>query len=107
MRERDIQTAILKYLRANKIYCWKYNNTGIWKQNTKSYIPASMLGVSDIIGILPDGKFLAIEVKKSGGKLTMYQKIFLQDIKDRNGIAIVAYSVDDVEKELETKGYIK
>ena len=107
MREKDIQSAILRYLHVNKIFCWKYNNIGIWKQKTKSYIPSNMLGVSDIIGILPDGKFLAIEIKRPSGKLTYYQETFINDIKERNGIAFVAYDVSDVEKELKKLGYIK
>ena len=68
------------------------------------------LGVSDILGIYK-GKFLAIEVKtpttidedgdkRYGGRLTENQKIFLQEIQEQGGIAIIARSVEDVEQAL-------
>jgi penicillin-binding protein-related factor A (putative recombinase) len=66
-------------------------------------------GVSDIIGIYK-GKFLAIEVKLpkrqvgektyAAGRLSPFQKIFLQDVIDHGGIAFVATSADEVEQKL-------
>ncbi len=48
-------------------------------------IPLGKVGSSDIIGILPDGKFLAIECKSDKGRLSEAQKIFLKKIDDMGG----------------------
>ncbi|MCX7698803.1 MAG: VRR-NUC domain-containing protein [Candidatus Goldbacteria bacterium] len=105
--EKDIQRDILSFLRLNKIFCWKNNNVGIYKKETGSYIPSQIQGISDIIGILPDGRFLAIEIKREGGKLTDKQIEFLNNIKKNNGLTIIAYSVKDVVEKLQEQGYLK
>jgi len=99
MKESDIQHTIIQYLKYKKIFAWKYNSVGIKKPNG-SYIPIGLKGVSDIIGLTDDGKFIAIEVKMKGNKPSIYQEEFLNQIKQRNGIAIVAYSLEDVMKFL-------
>ena len=53
-------------------------------------------GVSDILGILKNGKLLAIEVKSKTGRLTGDQRVFLERIKDNGGLAFVARSISDV-----------
>ena len=55
-----------------------------------------MVGVPDILGISRNGVFFAIECKRKGNKATAEQLAFLNEIKHRSGIAIVAYSLDDV-----------
>ena len=101
MLEQDIQKVILDYLRYKKIFCWKVNNAGIYKKKTGAYIPTGLLGVSDIIGLLPNGLFLAIEVKRPGKEPLDNQKEFLENIRKNNGVGLVAYSVDDVIEFLE------
>lgn len=60
-------------------------------------------GIADIIGLLPNGRLLAIEVKTSKGKITGNQEMFLDAINQNKGIAIIARSTDDlkpIEEEL-------
>ena len=59
----------------------------------------SYLGVSDILGIY-QGKMLAIEVKAPHGKPTPAQTEFLKQVQDEGGIAILAYSIEDVIRGL-------
>lgn len=60
----------------------------------------SSKGVSDIIGTWK-GYALAIEVKAKGGKLSSEQEEFMTAWNKRGqGIAIVAYSLEDVKKAL-------
>jgi hypothetical protein len=54
----------------------------------------------DLIVHLAIGRFLAIEVKRPGGKLTLDQTAFLEAVRQNGGIAIVATSVDDVMEGL-------
>lgn len=80
--------------------------------------PNTTKGVSDIVAIKPTpllvmvqnlkdlsphitenfgGKFVAIEVKRPGGKVSADQSAFLEGVRAAGGIGIVAYSVKDVQ----------
>jgi hypothetical protein len=101
MKETDIQNTILEYLQIKKIYCWRNNNTSMYDPTKKVFraMPKhSIKGVSDILGILPNGKLLAIEVKKKGTYPSKEQKEFIQHINDNGGVAFVARSIEDVDK---------
>lgn len=93
--ETDIQKEILEYLQTTGIFAWR-NNTG-----RKGKVSFGLPGSSDIIGILPDGRFLAVEVKGPKTKVQKNQKEFLSGIKHRGGVAFVARSIEDVVEELE------
>jgi len=91
--EKEITRSIRSYLQALRIFHWK-----VWQGL------GSQKGVSDIIGIYK-GKFVAIEVKREDRldcpyncthKTCKEQKLFLFDVSDAGGIAIVARSVGDV-----------
>lgn len=99
MIETDIQRAILEFLQYKGIFCWR-NNSGALQDKNGRLVRFGKVGSSDIMGILPDGKFLAIEVKGPKGKLSDHQKEFLDGISKNNGVAIVARSVEEVEQDL-------
>ena len=82
--EQEIVKSIRALLRTLNIWHWKVY-TG----------PQNLPGVSDIIGIYK-GRFLAIEVKRPGLKLTALQESFLTQVKEAGGIGIVATCCDDV-----------
>ncbi|MDR0731206.1 MAG: VRR-NUC domain-containing protein, partial [Treponema sp.] len=62
-------------------------------------------GSSDILGLLPGGRFLAVECKAPDGRLSPEQRQFLADIKAQGGLAIVARSCRDIEAALTEAGY--
>lgn len=64
-REAPIQKAILDWLDANNIYCWRQATGGQLAWNGEdAYMRGSVaLGMPDILGILPGGLALMIEVK--------------------------------------------
>lgn len=62
----------------------------------RSWVPFGKVGSGDILGLTKEGKFFSIEVKRIGGHLTEHQEMFAKRIKDNNGIAMTAYSVDDL-----------
>jgi len=94
-KESEITKEIRRYLDIKGIYHWKN-----WQGPM-----SGVNGVSDIIGIVPGGKFLAIEVKTERGKLTPKQDKFISDINYQGGLAFVARSVEDVMRELGEKGW--
>ena len=105
--ESQLKRQILDFLRWKGILCWNNRTVGVWNAKTERYIPAPLKGCSDIFGIIKnkDGKFLAIECKVGNNLLTPYQEEFLRQINENNGIGIVCYSLEDVEREL--KEYLK
>jgi hypothetical protein len=102
--EKLIENQILHYLFKRGIFAWKNQSVGVFdpvkRIYRKSNNPFHIKGVSDILGIMNDGRILAIEVKTEKGRASPEQQLFIQKIKDRGGIAFVARSVYDVEKEL-------
>lgn len=88
LKEADTTRQIRDYLKLNRIFHWKvFQSLGSEK------------GVADIVGIYL-GKPLAIEVKTAKGKLSEHQAKWLDSFREAGGIAFVARSVDDVEREL-------
>lgn len=94
--ENIVTNSIRKYLDSLGIYHWKHHQS----------MYCSKKGISDIIGIMPDGRLLAIEVKSAKGKPTDDQIDFLQAIDKCKGIPIIAYNVNDVVLGLATLDYV-
>lgn len=105
LSEKDLQNSLINYLNARGHFVWR-NNSGVSKSSytTKSGISkvrmwrAGIKGGSDIIGISKDGRFIAIECKSGYNKASELQSMFLDDIKRRGGIAILAYKFEDVSE---------
>jgi len=98
-KESEIEKEILRYLHIKGIEAWKNKSMGTFDPSTKRFRfnPNMKLGVSDILGILSDGRFLAIEVKRDKTcKPSDHQRKFIQMINDKGGLAFVARSVEDV-----------
>jgi hypothetical protein len=102
--EGEIVKAILEWLAIWNIFAWR-NNTGAVatpaSPNSPSrFVRYGLKGSADIIGILNDGRFLAIECKTAKGRPTVEQRSFLDEIEYRGGVAILARSIEDVEHAL-------
>lgn len=57
-------------------------------------------GISDLIGQMKSGAFLAVECKREGASLEEHQRDFLNEVRAANGVAFVARCVEDCVKEL-------
>jgi len=119
-KEREIQAAILAFLRTVPgVVAWR-NNTGAVSTGHR-FVRFGFRGASDIVGFTsgavsstatvpaalshvtvkmpppsPIAIFLAIEVKREGHYPTAEQQAFLDIVKQAGGIAICAHSVEDV-----------
>ena len=80
--EAAVLRGCLAYLRLKNICHWR-QNTGSVKIEER-YVQFGEKGLADIIGILPDGKFLAVECKSAKGTQTIHQRNF-QLIVERSG----------------------
>jgi hypothetical protein len=63
------------------------------------------VGSSDILGCLPGGEFLAVEVKAPEGRLSSEQREFLEKIRGLGGVVIVARSALELDEALREAGY--
>jgi hypothetical protein len=109
--ERQLRNAILLMLRAYGIACWP---TGVgsfraYHDGRERFIRMGSKGMSDIVGIMPwtdgghrpfTGRFLAIECKNPGGRVSPEQTAFLQTVVKAGGIGFVAHSLDEVREKL-------
>jgi len=87
--ETKLQKAIQEYLKSLGAYCFKVHGS--------VYMRA---GIPDII-VCHCGHFIGIEVKDGNNTPSALQEAHGRQIKKAQGIFIVAYSVEDVRKELE------
>jgi hypothetical protein len=71
------------------------------KKDEARFIRFGVKGAHDVTGMLRGGRRLEIETKAEGRKLTDDQAAFAQGVNGGGGLAILAYSVDDVVKALE------
>jgi hypothetical protein len=100
-KEQAIQAQILAYLKFKGYFVWR-NNSGATRAGKfgERFIRYGLVGSADILGLTKQGMFLAIEVKRPGGRLSPHQEAFLDAIRANKGMAIVAYSLTDVQKIL-------
>ena len=91
MLERDIVTAIRKYLASmgRDVFFWKEHGS-----------VSGTNGVPDIICCYK-GRFLGLECKLPGGRLTELQKRALEKINRAGGVACRVESVEDVKRVIE------
>jgi hypothetical protein len=98
MTEHQIQKDILLALGQRPDLCT------VWRQNTGMARPLNspnqvvrygVNGAADISGILVDGRRLEVEVKSATGRQSKEQAAFQRMITARNGVYILARSVDE------------
>lgn len=96
--EKEIQAKIMQWLEYNKIFAWVNKTQGTFDPVRKTFRKNKKLlkGVPDILGILPDGRFLGIEVKRPGGKVSPEQLDFIEKANGLGGVCFVAFSLEDV-----------
>jgi hypothetical protein len=118
--EKHVENAILDYLLARGLFVFKNQSTGIYDPTKRTFRKKSKYqinGVSDIAGILPDGRAFYCEVKKPYiskktnkiahrtqeqlEKLASEDQLFFIDkVKKLNGVAFLADSLEVVEDQL-------
>lgn len=107
-QETKIQRLIMLALSEAGCTVWRNETAGAWmgKQihhegdqvtltNARIMKFGLCVGSSDIIGIAPDGRFLAIEVKTKTGRASKEQLRFIEAVKNAGGIAGIARSVEE------------
>jgi hypothetical protein len=109
-KERQIQAAILRYLRLDHRIAWaerfnagaaRWQGEGADGRQTARYVRFAFRGCSDILGQLTDGRTLAVEVKTRTGRASPAQRAFLHRVASHRGVAVLARSLEDVIRALD------
>lgn len=95
MKEFEIRSEIVNFLEKKGLMVWKDPKPAS-KPGKRAFKKSN--GVPDILGILSDGTFFGIEVKRPGEEMSEKQKEFQQRALQRGAMCFVAYSLEDVEK---------
>ena len=105
--EHEIQTAILhRFAPVEWCRLWRVNSGQFLTMDGCRQVRAVQFrGHADLAGILPRGRFWAVEVKTDRGRLTPEQSDFLAMVNQRGGLGFMARSVSDVERVLRIEGY--
>ena len=102
--ETQIVAACLRLLQLSGIFAWR-NNTGaarvIGKGGKTRPMRFGYVGSADILGVLPGGRFLAVECKKGKGKQTEAQADFERRITEAGGVYWLVRSMDETEAKLD------
>lgn len=94
VRERVIQKQIKDYLKSKGYYVIRATGE---------------VGTPDLVACISDGQFLAVEIKRSEKeKPSKMQRRTLNNIHKLGGIALVAYSLEQFKKDLDSRinGYV-
>lgn len=95
---------VLKALRHHPAIAWaERQNTGAAQVGGR-FVRFGWRGCSDVIGMLKDGRLLAVEVKAPSGKLRAEQAEFLSLVRRFGGVAFVARNAADVLREISNSG---
>jgi hypothetical protein len=77
LKEADVLSACLDYLRLKGVLAWRSNNTGVF-----------------------DPVLLAVECKGARGSVSADQEWFLEEVARRGGIALCVRSVRELDEQL-------
>ena len=97
-RETALVQNCLIHLKRQDIFAWRNNTGTLWVSGR--VVSFGKKGSADIIGLLPDGRFLGIECKVGANKQNDKQREFQQQIESNNGVYLLVYTLDELKMGL-------
>jgi hypothetical protein len=107
-REAELVRQVLQLLRLLGVPAWRCNSGAATfgqggRQRFVKFCGAE--GCADVLGLLPpSGRFLAVEVKRPGGRPTAAQAAFLANVAAAGGLALVVHSAAELRAALAAAG---
>ena len=89
MRERDVESYLVKQMAGHGIQCVKY-------------VPDQLPGMPDRLCLLPGGRVLWVELKTKGGRLSELQKYRHQWLRKLGHEVRVVWSREQVDELIES-----
>jgi hypothetical protein len=99
MTEAAVLRSCLDYLRFRGVACWRQNSGALVTPGGGFLRAADINGVADIIGLLPSGRFLAVECKSSRGRQSEAQRAFQAMVEGSGGLYLIARDIEDLKRE--------
>jgi hypothetical protein len=96
--EANVMNDALLALSAAGCLAWRNNTGQLPDANGRPIKFGLCVGSSDIIGVAPDGRFLAVECKTAIGQPTDAQVRFIDAVRAKGGRAGIARSAEDAVK---------
>jgi len=97
VKEHDVQSAILDWLKHKKIFHWR-SNTGAFMgvhRGKPRFVRFGKKGSPDIFAVVK-GQIIGIECKGEKGFQSQVQKQFEVEFTQAGGVYILAFSLNDV-----------
>lgn len=100
--EKDIQREVCEWLDKNGYMFWRSNNIPVYGMNNGGKMTFRKLpkytprGIPDIMVVF-EGRFIGIEVKRSGAKLRPEQITFKEKMEANGGYYAVVTSVEELD----------
>lgn len=107
VRESAVVEACLQLLKFRGCFAWRQNQgamAAVYKGKARLIRFAGVTGISDIIGMTPNGQFLSIECKVGRNTPTKEQTEFMERVRRAGGVALLVYSSDQLLKALKEIG---
>ena len=102
--EGKAKSTILRYLERRGFFAWN-NPSGAVRIAPDRWLHFGKKGSADILGCLPGGRFLAVEVKAPAGRLAPEQSAFMEKVRGLGGVSIVVRSFKELDQALRAEGY--
>ena len=101
-----LQHAILKKqamvrLSENGVFCWNNACGRAVPIGSKRVVQFGVSGLPDIAGILPGGRFLAVEIKTGTARLQKNQRAWKKRCDEVGGLYLTIRSVEQLDEELD------
>ena len=96
--ENAIKRSILEYLKYRGIPATKHRSGTIFMHGR--VIELGEAGWPDIIGVLPGGAFIGIEVKTKTGKVEESQQKKIMELQNKGALIYVVHSLKELEEAL-------
>lgn len=103
--ENDIRNQIRDYLRGAGWLVIRVHCGGVKTAGGHYVRFCDTPGVSDLVCCAPDGRFVAVEVKKPGGRVGPMQTKFVADVALAGGFGLVVDDLADLYEQLKGDGY--
>lgn len=109
MKEAELLSYALTVLKQSGLVYWRVPNGpvvhSVGGQQIRKKSPIK--GFPDIAGIMPNGKFFAIELKTDKGRLSLEQVEWITKINLTGGMALVLRSKEEIKEFVEAATKIK
>ena len=107
--EQSIVNACLQLLALRRVFAWRVNQ-GAVKTEGRFVRFNHAEGISDIVGVMPGGRMIAVEAKRPGlGKASKpkpHQQAFLDSVAACGGLAVCVTDVRELDALLTAEGLL-